>query len=297
MVPPTSIGERADRHALAGADLHAGSLQRAERRHRDFDGVGVGPQVREHEIAGRVGDDRESTLVFCDSLINVTVAPGTTPPCSSLTVPVMVPVVICADAIAASAEHAERSEEPPLQSSLQCHTVPSAFVFWPVCGHVKRYRGDPCPAPARCRRQNIWMFLLPFSFFLFFSFSLTQSLPTAIFTTDDSHTDRSGCPRCRRVRAPRRAEPAAGCALRRPHDRRRRQRDRRLRRRQQRRPARHRVERRLVRGAGVDEAHDPRHQLERPVPRQLQRPADRRRRRRLHRRRPVRLLREQHRLG
>ena len=38
----------------------------------------------------------------CVSLVRITVAPGMTPPCASLTVPAMVPVVICADAIEAS---------------------------------------------------------------------------------------------------------------------------------------------------------------------------------------------------
>jgi hypothetical protein len=40
-------------------------------------------------------------LVFCDSLIRMTVAPGITPPCGSFTVPPIDPVVICADAMLA----------------------------------------------------------------------------------------------------------------------------------------------------------------------------------------------------
>src|SRR5262245_57178182 len=44
------------------------------------------------------GDD----LVPCVSLMMMTVAPGMTPPCASVTVPVTAPVVICADAGAAS---------------------------------------------------------------------------------------------------------------------------------------------------------------------------------------------------
>ena len=39
-----------------------------------------------------------ASLVPRASSISVTVAPGTTPPCASLTVPVMLPVVICAEA-------------------------------------------------------------------------------------------------------------------------------------------------------------------------------------------------------
>src|SRR5262245_61742040 len=40
------------------------------------------------------------------SLVSVTVAPGMTAPCESLTVPEIVPVVICADADAAIAQNA-----------------------------------------------------------------------------------------------------------------------------------------------------------------------------------------------
>ena len=48
-----------------------------------------------HEIAGGVGDDGRR-LGALDSLMSVTVAPGTTAPCASLTVPETVPVTPCA---------------------------------------------------------------------------------------------------------------------------------------------------------------------------------------------------------
>ena len=55
-------------------------------------------QVRERVPAVRIGDARAETPV--PVLVAVTVAPGSTPPCSSMAVPLMRPVSVCASASA-----------------------------------------------------------------------------------------------------------------------------------------------------------------------------------------------------
>ena len=48
--------ERRNRDAVAAADRDTGLTDGAEAVHRDFHGVGVGRDVREHEVARGVGD-------------------------------------------------------------------------------------------------------------------------------------------------------------------------------------------------------------------------------------------------
>ena len=68
-----------------------------------------------------------------------------TPPCPSLTVPVMVPVVICADAIAAIAStHA--AARPLASHALIAMNVASLFAYKAVITHAN------WPGHALCRR-------------------------------------------------------------------------------------------------------------------------------------------------
>ena len=53
----------AEGHDRPGADRDAGAPQRPERRHLDLDGVGIGRDVREDEVALGVGDDRRGAGV------------------------------------------------------------------------------------------------------------------------------------------------------------------------------------------------------------------------------------------
>ena len=57
--------ERADRDARARAHRDSGALGGLERFERDLDGVGVGSDVREHEIATRVRHDRRGPGAAC----------------------------------------------------------------------------------------------------------------------------------------------------------------------------------------------------------------------------------------
>src|SRR5262245_22759127 len=61
------------------------------------------------------------TLVACVSLISTTAAPGTTAPCESVTVPDMLPVVICAAAGTAEARHSIKAAASALTHFLGIH--------------------------------------------------------------------------------------------------------------------------------------------------------------------------------
>ena len=57
--------EDTDRDPRAGVDRDARLPEGLERRHLDFDGVGVGGQIREHEVAVRVGRHRNRSGAAC----------------------------------------------------------------------------------------------------------------------------------------------------------------------------------------------------------------------------------------
>ena len=92
------------------------ALHGPEPAHRHFHRVGGGRDVREHVVAGRVGD-RGRDFVPRASLMSTTVAPGTTPPCV-LDRAGMLPVVICAEAGSALTTNATRHAQTILRVDL-----------------------------------------------------------------------------------------------------------------------------------------------------------------------------------
>ena len=114
-VPPDFERQRRYADAVAAADHDAGAPHGLERLQRDFDGIGVGRDVREHVVAVVVGERAWRRLVPRVSLISTTVAPGMTPPVESTTRPVTVPVVICARAEGGNRNKAATTQTTKLQ--------------------------------------------------------------------------------------------------------------------------------------------------------------------------------------